>query len=127
MTRRKEKSLITAACLSIIAVIVLFGLLGCGAFRDMPTETKVVMSYEGMGAVLQTSKPILQAFCQDGTINPADCIEARKAYNEAVSIYKFLGDIALVAIDTGNDSSYQMMTTRLMDLLVKIQGYTGDH
>jgi hypothetical protein len=117
----KTNKIIVLMC----AAILLFNVFGCAGFRDLPTETKVVMSYEGMGAVLETSKPILQAFCQDGTINPGDCIEARKAYNEAVSIYKFLGDIALVAIDTGDDSSYTMMVGRLMDLLIKIQEYTG--
>jgi hypothetical protein len=119
----KTNKIIVLMC----AAILLFNVFGCAGFRDLPTETKVVMSYEGMGAILQTSKPILKAFCADGTLNPGDCIEARKAYNEAVTVYKFLGDIALMAIDTGDGSSYQLMTTRLMDLLIKLQVYTRDN
>jgi hypothetical protein len=84
------------------------------------------MGYEGIGAVLKTAKPILMSFCYDGTLNPDDCVKARSAYNEAVSIYKFLGDIAMVVMDTGDDSSYQMMSVRLVTLITRIQNYAGE-
>ncbi len=131
MRKEKQLNIMSRPYFVIIVFILLFGCFigefGCAGLRGLPTETKVLMSYEGMGVVLQTSKPVMMALCADGTIKPDDCVEARKAYNEAVSIYKFLGDIALIAIDTGDDSGYRMMTTRLMDLLIKIQNYTGEN
>lgn len=119
----KTNKLITAACLSVILAIFMFGLIGCGTLQDMPTETKVTVTYESMGAVLETALPTLQALCDNGTMNADDCAEAKKAYNEAVAIYKFLGDVAVVAVDTGDDSSYKMMAARLMKLLTQIQAY----
>lgn len=125
MTRRKEKNLITAACLSIILAVVMFGLIGCGTLQDIPTETKVVLTYESMGAVLETALPALQGLCSTGAMSAEDCIEAKKAYNEAVAIYKFLGEAAILAVDTGDDSSFKMMAARLMKLLNQIQAYGG--
>ncbi|MEE9356239.1 MAG: hypothetical protein V3U75_11670 [Methylococcaceae bacterium] len=125
MTRRKEKNLITAACLSIILAIVVFGFMGCGTLQDVPTETKVVLTYESMGAVLETALPTLQGLCSTGTMSAEDCIEAKMAYNEAVAIYKFLGDAAILAVDTGDYSSFKIMATRLMKLLNQLQAYGG--
>jgi len=123
MTRAKEKKLITLACLSVIMAVLTFGLIGCGTLADIPTETKVVLAYESMGAVLETALPALQGLCGTGAMSAEDCIEAKKVYNEAVSIYKFLGDVAIVAVDTGEDSSFKMMSARLMKLLNQLQAY----
>ncbi len=95
--------------------------LGCGS---MPVEKRVVVSYQATGEVLKTSKVTMQTLCADGTMNAGDCKAAKKAYNEAVGIYKVLGDVAELALDSGDDTAYQSMAQRLMELLEIIQKYT---
>ncbi len=124
--REKEKKIITITCLSIIAAIFIFGLMGCASFRDMPVERKALLSYEFMGEVLYTSKPVLIGLCQDGTLDPEECAEALTAYNKAVKIYLALGEITLIVIDTGDDATYRTKTLQLMDLLITIQTFTGN-
>jgi hypothetical protein len=121
----KTNKLIILACFSVIMAVLTFNLIGCGTLQDMPTETKVVLTYESMGAVLETALPTLQGLCSTGAMNAEDCIDAKKVYNEAVSIYKFLGDAAIIAVDTGSDSSFKAMTVRLMKLLTQIQAYVS--
>ena len=108
----------------MIIAILTFGLIGCVTTGpNITPEVKVTLSYEGAGAVLETALPTLQALCANGTINAGDCAEAKVAYNEAAAIYKFLGDLAGKAVDTGDDSSYTLMSIRLMALIAQIQGY----
>jgi len=84
-----------------------------------------MVAYEGMGAVLETALPSLKALCNGEVMSAEECEEAKNAYNEAVSIYKFLGDAAIVVVDTGDDSSYRVMSARLMKLLTQLQGYAA--
>lgn len=126
MKRETERKLITYTCLSIIAAIFIFGLMGCASFRDMPVEKKTLLSYETMGKVLYTAKPVLIGLCQSGTLDPAQCLEALNAYNKAVRVYKDLGDIVLIVIDTGSDATYRQKALYLMDLLFLVQTYTGE-
>jgi len=123
MTRAKEKEIISLACFSAIIAILIFSFTGCGTLQDMPRETKVVLTYESMGAVIGTALPTLQELCKTGAMSAEDCIEAKDLYNEAVSIYKFLGDGAIIAVDTGDESSYKIMAAKLMELLAQIQAY----
>ncbi len=108
----------------VLAIILLVFLVGCGSFRSMPPEKQVLLSYEVMGETIQTAKPILITLCDTGELSPEDCIEARAAYNNAVTVYYLLGETAKIAIDTGDNTDYQGMAAQLMTLLTMIQTYT---
>jgi hypothetical protein len=84
-----------------------------------------MISYEAAGEVLKTSLPILKAMCADGTLNAGECQDAKKAYDEAVGIYKLLGTTAILAIDTGDPGSYQRMQAQLTELLNQVADFTG--
>ncbi len=108
-----------------IISIMLFIFIGCGSFGSMPIEKQVVISYEVMGETLKTAKPTMIGLCASGDISAEDCVNARNAYNEAVTLYKMLGEMAIVAVDTGDGSNYQELSLQLMALLTTIQTYTG--
>ncbi len=100
--------------------------LGCGSLSEMPTEKKVVVSYQSTGEVLKVSKTTLRRLCASGVLEKDDCAAAKAAYNEAVGIYKVLGDVAELALDSGDDTAYQSMARRLMTLLDIINKYIGE-
>jgi hypothetical protein len=111
--------------LAIAIIFLLFGVVGCGSFGSMPAEKQVVISYQAMGEVLESSKPALMAMCENGTFDESECKAAREAYNEAVAIYTFLGDAAIVAIDSGDLTGYRTVSERLILLLDRLQKLTG--
>jgi hypothetical protein len=123
MTKKEERKLITYICLSIIAVIVLFGLLGCKT-TQISAEKQTLLSYEAMGAILETTKPILISLCENEVLNSEDCQVARLIYNEAVQAYYELAEIAEKVIDTGIDNYYKEQTLSLMNMLNLLQMYT---
>ena len=125
-TRDKERRIISIACLSVIVAVLAFGLSGCGTLREATVETKTVMSYEAIGATLQVALPTLQELCAAELINTEDCLKAKKVYNEAVAIYKFLGESAVRVVDTSDDSSYQVMALKLVALLTELQAYESN-
>jgi hypothetical protein len=84
-----------------------------------------MISYEAAGEVLKASLPILKAMCADGTLNADDCAAAKKAYDDAVGIYKLLGTTAIMAIDTGDPGSYNRMQAQLTELLTQLADFTG--
>ncbi len=123
MTNLKEKKTVTVTYFFIIMAVLAFSAVGCVGCKSRPMETKVVLTYSSMGAVIESALPTLKKLCEAKTLSDEECAEAKKAYNEAVAIYKFLGDVAIVAVDTGDDSSYKTMATRLMGLLSQLQSY----
>ena len=125
MNRKRNISFFGISCFSVIALILLFGMFGCASTNSIPVEKQVLMSYQGMGEVLNTSKPILKSLCDNGTINAEDCETARVAYNEAVKAYHALAPLAESVIDTGTDSEYRAAALALMEMLSVIQTYTG--
>lgn len=96
--------------------------LGCSS---MPWQKQTVISYQIMGETLQSSKTVLQELCLTGALSAEDCSTARTTYNQAVDIYKLLGNQALIAIDIGNDSVYKQLAAQLMQLLVILGEYQG--
>ncbi len=102
------------------------GFLGCGSLSEMPAEKRVVVSYQSTGEVLGVAKTTLKRLCASGVLDKDDCVDARAAYNEAVGIYKVLGDVAELALDSGDDTAYQSMARRLMALLDIINKYIGE-
>jgi hypothetical protein len=102
-------------------MVVLFS-QGCGS---MSAKKTTMVSYESAGAVLDNALPVLKGFCANGTLNSADCASAKNAYNDAVSVYKLLGTAAIVAIDTGDNTSYLAMQARLSELLTQLTKFTG--
>lgn len=97
--------------------------LGCSSTASWQKQT--MMSYQAAGEVLNASKPILKSLCADGTLSGDECAKAKKAYNDAVSLYKLLGTTAVMAIDTDNEGSYERMQAQLMELLTELADYTG--
>ena len=96
--------------------------LGCGS---MSWQKRTMISYEAAGEVLKTSLPILKAMCADGTLNAEDCKASKKAFNDAVRLYKLLGTAAIMAIDTGDRGTYDQMQAQLIELLNQIADFTG--
>ena len=100
--------------------------LGCGSLNNMPAEKRVVVSYQATAEILRTSKATLKALCASGALDEEACIGAKRAYDEAVDIYKLLGNVAGLALDSGDDTAYQNMARRLMVLLDILNKYIGD-
>ena len=94
--------------------------LGCGS---MPWQKRTVVTYETIGATLEEAKPALIVLCADGTLDKADCIAAREAYNQAVTIYKAMGAAATIAIDTGDDSDYRNLAGELAELFIILNAF----
>ncbi len=109
-------------CFFLLTLLVVLGSLGCSS---MSWQKRTVFSYDAAGEVLKASKAILKGMCIDGTLNAEDCAAAKKAYNDAVGIYKLLGTTAILAIDTGDPGSYNQMQAQLMELLTQIADFTG--
>jgi hypothetical protein len=82
-----------------------------------------MISYEAAGEVLKTSKATLKTMCDAGAITAEDCAVAREAYNDAVDIYKIMGNTAIIAMDTGDSSVYKDLQVQLMELLNKLAKY----
>ena len=106
-----------------IVLILIWLVSGCGMLDRMPPEKQVVMTYTVMGETLNTAKPILISLCKSETMSAEDCKAARMAYNDAVKIYKRLGQYALKAIDKGNSDSYNSLALEFMELLTVIDKY----
>lgn len=119
MTKNYFNKNLTLFFLFTLAV-VLFS-QGCGA----SLQKRTMVSYESAGAVLDNALPVLKGFCIDGTLNSVDCASAKKAYNDAVGIYKLLGTAAIVAIDSGDNGSYLAKKAELAELLTALSKFTG--
>ena len=94
--------------------------LGCSS---MPWQKQTLVSYQVMGETLKSSKVVLIELCLNGTLSEKDCSEARDAYNQAVDVYKVLGNQAIIAMDIGSDTIYKSMARHLMALLADLAKY----
>lgn len=103
-------------------LLVVLGSFGCSS---MSWQKRTMVTYASAGEVLKASQPILKTMCSDGTLSAADCAKAKKAYNDAVAIYKLLGAAATLAIDTGDHGSYDQMLRQLSGLLNEVATFTG--
>jgi hypothetical protein len=111
----------------VVAVIVVVStMIGCATLFTAPQEKQVLMSYQSMGQILETAKPVMMELCEARVMNEHECHQARIAYNEAVKIYKRLKTTAMQAVDSGDQSIYTTAAFALMDLLTEIQFYTGE-
>ncbi len=84
---------------------------------------RLVTAYQSMGATLEEAKPVILAFCANGTLNDADCTEAKRAYNQAVTLYKVLGNAAVTAVDTGDQAIVIRLTVQLKTLLMYLEHF----
>jgi len=112
-----------------LLLIVLFFMsasLGC-SFMKMPWQKKTMVTYEAIGETLNTAKPVLMSLCSTGKVNQADCSEIKAAYNAAVKIYKDLGDVAVLAIDTGDSGLYKNKKQELLVWLEVINNFLLTH
>ncbi len=103
--------------------ISLGGSFGCSSFSNLPREVQIVTAYQSMGATLEEAKPVILAFCANNTLSELDCAEAKRAYNQAVTMYKTLGDAADNAIDTGDQSRVIQLTVQLKTLLMYLNQF----
>lgn len=110
------KSNIINKKLSFFIVCVLLHSLSCA----MPWQTKAVVTYESMGETLISTKPALKSLCASGEMSAEDCIKAKDTYNLAVTAYKELGDLFVIALDTGDSSDYKSKELELIKLLEAI-------
>jgi hypothetical protein len=112
---------------NIMAVIAVVSMItGCAMFMNAPQEKQVLMSYQSMGQILEAAKPVMMELCEARVMSEHECHQARIAYNEAVRIYKGLKQVAMQAVDSGDQSIYSTAAFALMDLLTEIQFYTGE-
>jgi hypothetical protein len=89
----------------------------------MSWQKRTVITYETIGVTLEEAKPALIVLCADGILDKADCIAAREAYNQAVTVYKTLGVAAMIAIDTGDDTQYRTLALELSELLTVLNRF----
>ena len=106
--------LITLMCISLCS-------FGCSS---MSAKKQTVLSYEVVGEVLKAAQPTLKSLCSNGILDAEECAEAKDAYNKAVDIYKIMGTVAIIAMDTGDQSAYQVLQVDLMELLTQISKFT---
>jgi hypothetical protein len=101
----------------MLAVVCLLVLSGCflGSWRKT-----TMTSYEAIGETLISTKTILKAQCDSGEIPAEKCEEIRAVYNNAVSLYKEAGDVAVLAIDLDDKiqkKKYMDMKNEVLALL----------
>ncbi len=99
-----------------------FGFSGCSSFQ-MPWQKQTMVSYQLTGEILKSSKEALVSRCGLGTLSERDCAEAKMAYNHAVELYKMMGDTALVALDSEDQSIYRSMAEQLTEILKVVDLY----
>jgi hypothetical protein len=102
----------------LISVMIVPG--GCSS---IPKQTQIVITYQSMGIALEEAKPAILALCASGVLNETDCAEAKAAYNQAVTIYKTLGTMSNIAIDTDDDTGFRSLALKLQSMLVVINKF----
>ncbi len=112
---------ILTSCYLFVLIIVISN--GCATLSDMPRDIQIVTAYQSMGATLEEAKPVILALCANSTLDKADCAEAKRAYNQAVTLYKTLGDAADQAIDTGDQTRVRQLTVQLKVLLMYLSPF----
>lgn len=120
--KNNEKLITGLIILTWICIALLLNLsIGCGS---MPWQKKAVVSYQSFGATLQTAKQTLFLSCSNGTLNSEDCKQAKAKYNEAVNVYKLMGNKIIILLDTDDEIIYQTMSFELLDLLSQLSVFT---
>ncbi len=90
---------------------------------SVPKEIQILVTYQSMGITLEEAKPAILALCSSGKLTPTDCSKAKMAYNQAVTLYKTLGDAAEIAINTGDDTRVRSLILQLENLLVIVNQF----
>ncbi len=106
---------ILSSCFLVMLMVAVF--IGCSTLSKMPRSTQYAIAYQAMGATLEVAKPTILAMCADGTFDEVDCAKAKKAYNQAVTAYKLLGDAVDSLIVTGDETSVQSLLLQMQTLL----------
>lgn len=119
----KHTKIISCYFLSLLLSLSLFIFAGCSTIGEMPRVTKLLVSYQTMGATLEDAKPTILALCASGTLEEVDCAKAKKAYNQAVTVYKTLGDAVDSAVITGDDTRVRTLTLQLQNLLIIVSQF----
>ncbi len=113
MNRRNTN--ILSSCFLVMLTVALS--IGCSALSKIPRSTQYAIAYQAMGATLEVAKPVILSMCADGTFDEVDCAKAKKAYNQAVTVYKLLGDAVDSLIVTGDETNVQRLLLQLQALL----------
>ncbi len=116
------KKLINIQYIPILLILsfLIIGLFGCSS---MSTIKRGIITYQATGAILEEAKPAILSACVTGTLDEADCTDAKKAYNQAVTVYKDLGDATTLAIFTGDNAPVSRLTLQLQNLLIVVNKY----
>ncbi len=112
--------ILTCYFLFLLWFLLLLPSFGCSS---MPDAIQIVTAYQSMGATLEQAKPAILALCSNNTLNEADCTEAKRAYNQAVTIYKTLGDASEFAVTTGEQERVRQLTVQLKTLLMYLNTF----
>ncbi len=115
--------------LLIIAVLILSA--GCSIPRiggQSPNEraAEELIVYQGIGETLVATQDSLRQLCHTGTLSQERCKEAKEKYNEAVAVYKRMGDGYLVLIDgrsKDTESVYSDTKAEMMLILNVINSF----
>ncbi len=114
------KNLPVVLLMLLAALILTIASLGCSS---MSTIKRGIITYQATGAILEEAKPAILTGCVNGTLDEADCADAKKAYNQAVTVYKDLGDATTLAIFTGDNAPVSRLTLQLQNLLIVVNKY----
>ncbi len=107
-----------------IGILIIVLLTGCSTLGKTDRSTQYTIAYQAMGAVLEVAKPQILAMCADSVFDEADCSKAKKAYNQAVTSYKLLGDaVDSLILTEGDDRNVQRLLLQLQALLVVVNQF----
>ncbi len=110
-----------ASCFLFLSLLAVSA--GCSTLGNMSKTKQLVVTYQTMGATLEEAKPAILAYCSNGTLNKADCVKAKAAYNQAVTVYKTLGDAVDSSLVTGDDTRVSSLILQLQGLLVIVNQF----
>ncbi len=118
----KNLNIVSFALMFLLSISLIVS-SGCKTIQKMPDATKLVVTYQSMGVTLEEAKPAILALCASGTLKEADCAKAKKAYNQAVTVFKTLGDAVDSAVITGDDTRVRSLTIQLRTLLLSVNSF----
>ncbi len=112
---------ILASCFMVMLMVAIS--VGCSTLSKMPRKTQYTLAYQAMGITLEVAKPQILSMCAEGVFDEVDCAKATKAYNQAVTSYKLLGEAVDALIVTGDEVTVQDLLLQLQALLGVVNQY----
>ena len=105
-----------------LAIALLIVLSACAT----GTKGKLVSSYELGGITLRGAYTVVKPACDTNQIPVDKCVQAKKIYNDARSIYLLAGDALVIAVETDDLISKQAALAEYQGLVGRFTQSTTD-